>query len=153
MKACCTEDGCSNAVHVAGLCRKHHYGTCTEDGCSNVAQTAGFCRKHRKTPYTTVETVSEWTKDGYVMTNRGRGEHRLIMEQHLGRALYPNENVHHLNGVRHDNRIENLQLWVTSQPSGQRVTDIVAWAIEMLTRYQPELLTTQPVQMKLVSNG
>lgn len=67
-------------------------------------------------------------------------EHRYVMAQMLGRALWPDESVHHKNGDRLCNAPENLELWSRWQPRGQRTEDKVAWARELLRRYAPEIL-------------
>ncbi len=92
-------------------------------------------------------------KDGYVSIQRKelinhpnatRGgrmmEHIYIMTQHLGRPLNKNETVHHKNGIRNDNRIENLELWTMNQIPGQRVDDTIKWAIQFLESHGFEIL-------------
>ncbi len=70
-------------------------------------------------------------KSGYI------AEHRLVMEQMIGRRLLPEENPHHKNGVRSDNSPGNLELWNVSQPAGQRAIDKLAWARHIVALYEP----------------
>lgn len=77
-------------------------------------------------------------KDGYrVLQINGKRilEHTYVMSKKLGRDLMKTESVHHKNGVRCDNRIENLEVWSSSHPSGQRVDDKIEWCKEFLLSY------------------
>lgn len=126
---------------------------CTVPLCDRPSKNKSFCNAHYRRTLRGValdvplQMKGQWSKwrqnlDGYVRRTRqieGKHEsqyqHRYEMEKLLGRKLLPQENIHHKNGVRHDNRIENLELWSYSQPSGQRVEDKVAWAKEILALY------------------
>jgi len=120
-------------------------GVCAIKGCGLPHSAHGFCKMHDSRLRSSGDlggpervnrpkgTGSISKRDGYVLHQSGgkaRLEHRLVVERQLGRPLLPIENVHHKNGIRHDNRLENLELWLTHQPKGQRVADLIAFVVE-----------------------
>lgn len=133
---------------------------CLFDGCEKRARRQGYCDGHGaqiargEKPRELRRQVEggAWRKqpNGYVMRRisengekRSIAQHRWVMEKHIGRKILPHENIHHKNGDRADNRIENLEIWNTSQPAGQRPEDKVAWAKELLALYEPEALANR----------
>lgn len=141
-------------------------GVCIVDACTNRATARGLCPTHRArksqhgdvqadVPIKQVDGTGYVTRHGYrvipvpredrwlVHNNRTEFEHRYVMAKMLGRPLTREESVHHRNGQRLDNRPENLELWSRYQPKGQRVSDKLEFAIELLQQYLPEALASQ----------
>jgi hypothetical protein len=128
----CSVEGCEDPAFAGGLCARH-FARLRRNGDVGPAGLLRSPNGEAK-PRSTV-------KSGYVVVWLGDGksalEHRLVMEEHLGRKLTGDENVHHINGDKADNRLENLELWSKKQPPGQRVVEKLAFARELLALYGP----------------
>jgi hypothetical protein len=132
-------------------------GQCKVDGCNRKAKSLHLCGNHfaklkkHGDPlggYVQDGRSKQWhvRKGGYIMkfdrsnpyANKISGivlQHSAVMGEALGRPLRNGETVHHKNGNRSDNRLSNLELWSKAQPAGQRVSDKVKWAREIVKEY------------------
>ncbi len=128
---------CGNETNVRGITlRGGHTQSCgclrNEVVAARMWKGGRVVRKNgKRAGYVRVYDPQHPNSDGTYVT-----EHVKVMSEMLGRPLKDGETVHHKNGVRGDNRRENLELRRHYHPPGQAAEDIVTYAIELLNDYR-----------------
>lgn len=150
----CVAPNCVNpAVGRDDLCMTHHlrvkeHGSLEGRLChcgTKAMRGSALCPAHYETDMMekfATGRVGGSRRHGYVVRkilDHDVLQHRAVMEWLLGRRLWAFEVPHHKNGIRHDNRPENLELWVTPHPAGQRPEDLVDWVLQ----YYPDLVAAR----------
>lgn len=126
-------------------------GKCSIEGCSRKYSAKGLCNTHAERLRRNGSIIplrvhrphgQGGIVGGYLIfqkTINGRKRCirrcRLVMEQMIGRKLLRTETVHHRNGDKLDDRPENLELWASVHPKGQRICDLVEFAESILRNY------------------
>jgi hypothetical protein len=130
----CSVNGCERPYAYKGFCHMHYsrfkrHGnvggsepTCRADGTGSIV--GGYKRL-------TMPDNLMAVKGGTVL------EHLVVMSEVIGRPIKKGETVHHKNGIRDDNRPENLELWSGSHPPGQRVLDMLEFCEKYIAEYGP----------------
>jgi len=147
----CDVDGCDNKHLAKGFCRKHYQRLkingnldnikfCNYKKCRLAATSYGFCDDHYIQHYIYDNghndvAIGHINKHGYRVLRKTIFEHRFVMENTIGRKLFTTEFVHHIDGDKLNNKIENLELWERSHPSGQRLEDKIDFYISFLEKY------------------
>lgn len=133
----CSIPECGRPHYSIGYCERHRYRAKRYGDPFGQPDRKGRRSFIASTGYRMVQEPAHAnaTGNGYIL------EHRLVMSDMLGRPLETDEHVHHINGDKLDNRPENLELWTTSHPPGQRVADVLEWARSIIARYDGKQLS------------
>jgi HNH endonuclease len=148
---------CSLACRGA-YTRKRLAVTCTHCG-TEIHRIPRYIERSRthfcsRVCYTAYQRTGCITAEGYRVLTRNRKqirEHRLIMETALGRKLLPGEIVHHINGDRSDNRLENLAVMENS--AHVRGHKPLTWDLEQAKAMRAEGLSFKEIGKELGITG